>query len=160
MTSAPGTRVRADLAPERFGDKPLPKPAIAGLFGLALMGVVAAALGKWGGLADLSQPDVPARLERTLKFDDAPGGHVIVTDGASGAVVVDYAPGDGGFVRMVVRDLARARKAKGLGPETPFLLVERADGRYDLKDPATGERIGVDAFGKDNKAAFQRLLQD
>ena len=57
-----------------------------------------------------------------------------------------------------MRSLVRERKRQGLGPETPFQLLARADGRLTLLDPSTGRRIDLESFGPTNSAVFQRLL--
>ena len=56
------------------------------------------------------------------------------------------------------RGLARERKRKGLGPELPFELIGRADGRLTLADPGTGRRVDLDSFGPDNSAVFASLM--
>ena len=69
------------------------------------------------------------------------------------------AMGEGGFIRSAVRGLARERRRRGLGPESPFELVRWSDGRISLLDPETGRSIEVDAFGPDNARPFLELLE-
>ena len=57
-----------------------------------------------------------------------------------------------------MRGLARERKRQGIGPELPFQLVGRADGRLTLIDPGTGRRVDLESFGPTNAAAFVRLM--
>jgi putative photosynthetic complex assembly protein len=54
--------------------------------------------------------------------------------------------------------LVRERKRQGLGPEQPFALIGRADGRLTLVDPATGQVIDLESFGPTNASVFARLL--
>jgi putative photosynthetic complex assembly protein len=68
-------------------------------------------------------------------------------------------PGTNGFVRGVLRGLARERRRQGLGSEIPFHLAQRADGRLTLVDPATERVIDLKAFGPTNTQAFARLLE-
>ena len=67
--------------------------------------------------------------------------------------------GEGGFLRGALRVMARERRMRGLGGEAPFELVGRADGRLTLLDPATGQRIDLEAFGPTNAGAFAALLR-
>ena len=66
--------------------------------------------------------------------------------------------GEQGFVRGVLRALARERKKNGLGSEQPFELIARKDGRFTLYDPATNARIDLEAFGPTNVSVFSHLL--
>jgi len=78
---------------------------------------------------------------------------------ASGGDVVEVLePGTNGFVRGVLRGLARDRKLRGIGPQPPFELTRWTDGRLSLTDTATGREIELDAFGPTNVGAFARLL--
>ena len=104
-------------------------------------------------------PDAEVAKQRALRFEDRPDGSIVVIDAATGGVF-DTVTGQAGFVRGALRGLARERKRVGLGPEQPFLLMGRADGRLTLLDPATGRLIDLDAFGPLNAAAFARLLED
>jgi integrase len=74
-----------------------------------------------------------------------------------GRMVVVVA-GEQGFLRGALRALARERSLRGLGPEHPFLLIGRADGRLTLEDPATGQRVDLESFGPTNAGVFRRLL--
>ena len=69
-------------------------------------------------------------------------------------------PGTNGFIRGVLRGLARDRKLQRIGTEPPFRLTRWVDGRLSLDDPATGRRIELGAFGPTNAAAFAGLLYD
>ena len=83
-----------------------------------------------------------------------------VYDVASGRVVDAISPGTNGFLRGVLRGLARERKLQSIGTEPPFRLTRWDDGRLSLEDPATRQRIELASFGPTNAAAFARLLRD
>ena len=68
------------------------------------------------------------------------------------------AVGGDGFVRGVLRGVARERRGRGLGSDLPVRLIARRDGTLALEDPATGRRIELNAFGATNAAAFARFL--
>jgi len=96
--------------------------------------------------------------QRSLVFADAADGTVRVTDAASGAPVATFGAEGSGFVRGVLRGLARDRHMRGLGAAAPFRLTAWDDGALSLTDSATGRVIELGAFGPDNRAVFQRLL--
>ena len=88
---------------------------------------------------------------------------LISTIGAAGcapAGVADAAPETGGFVRTSLRSLALDRAQDGVGAGPPFSLHMTGNGRLILEDPATGQWISLDAFGKDNVAEFERLFEE
>jgi putative photosynthetic complex assembly protein len=93
-----------------------------------------------------------------LIFEDRADGAVVVRDARSGAVVEVFAPGTNGFVRGAMRGLARERKRREIGPETPFTLVLWPTGHLSIEDRATNSSIDLSAFGPDNFAPFARIL--
>jgi putative photosynthetic complex assembly protein len=101
----------------------------------------------------------PAALlaERTLAFADAPDGAVLVTDAQTGERLAEMR-GEQGFLRGVLRGLARERRAQQVGATTPYVLSLHADGRLLISDPHTGQRIDLASFGPDNAAVFARWL--
>lgn len=105
----------------------------------------------------IKTPDAPATQTRALRFEDRPDGSVAVIDHARGTEL-DRVQGEAGFLRGSLRALARERQRRGLGPQEPFQLTARADGRLTLSDPATGERVDLESFGPTNAAVYARLL--
>lgn len=95
--------------------------------------------------------------ERLLRFEDRSNGGVAVIDGATGKLLTT-ASGEQGFLRGAVRALARERASRKLGPEQPFKLISRTDGRLTLFDPSTGQRIDLESFGPANVAVFAPFL--
>ena len=58
----------------------------------------------------------------------------------------------------MLRGLERRRAVtRASGPEV-YVLTRWDNGRLSLSDPLTDERIDVNGFGRDNLAAFARLL--
>jgi len=105
------------------------------------------------------QRPAAATQERQLRFEDRPDGSIAITDARSGEPVTSV-QGEQGFVRGALRALARERKARGLGAEQPFQLLVRRDGGLTLYDPATSQRVDLEAFGPTNADNFARLLKD
>ena len=98
-----------------------------------------------------------AAMERPLRFEDRPDGSIAVIDGRSGKQVTSV-QGEQGFVRGALRALARERRARGMGAEQPFQLIARTDGGLTLFDPATNNRVDLEAFGPTNAGEFAKLL--
>ena len=93
-----------------------------------------------------------------LLFTDETDGDVLVTDAATGAEVARYGENEGVFVRAVMRTVARQRRMRDQGPETPVRLARYEGDRLWLSDPVSGVEIFLGAFGTDNEAAFAALL--
>jgi putative photosynthetic complex assembly protein len=95
--------------------------------------------------------------ERALRFEDRVDGGIAVIDGASGKLLTAV-HGEQGFLRGVVRALARERRTRDMGPEQPFLLTARADGSLTLSDPETRQSVELESFGPTNAGVFARFL--
>jgi putative photosynthetic complex assembly protein len=96
---------------------------------------------------------------RTLRFTDQANGGVLIEDVKSGAVAMTIAPGgQTGFIRGVMRGMARDRKLRGIGDGPPFTLTAWQNGELSLVDTATGRTIELSGFGDTNKAAFMAVL--
>lgn len=100
----------------------------------------------------------PPLAARDLHFADTAVGAVEIYDAQSARLVYVAEPGTNGFIRGVMRSMARDRRVRGIGQEPAFRLAEWPDGRLTLEDLATGKMIELSAFGGDNRAAFHRLL--
>jgi putative photosynthetic complex assembly protein len=92
-----------------------------------------------------------------LRFGDRADGAVTVSR-ADGAPVAVLAPDTNGFVRGVMRGLARERLSRHLGAAAPFRLSRDTAGRLWLQDLATRRLVDLEAFGGDNRAAFAAFL--
>lgn len=125
--------------------------------------IAAVAAFRIAGLNPTAQiPDTdPAVETRTLRFEDSPDGTVVVyelSEGAPDRVVHVVRSGEGGFIRGVMRSLARDRQARGIERTHPFLLKLQANGTLLLVDPETNQRIDLQAFGPTNIEAFRAML--
>ena len=102
------------------------------------------------------QFDSPVTHSRALQFEDTTSGAVSVRDTRTGAQVALF-EGEQGFVRGVLRAMARERKLRGADRNAPLLLQSHADGSLSLYDASTGERILLESFGPTQRATFARL---
>ena len=102
---------------------------------------------------------VPRVATRDLRFLDRADGAVVITDvRTQQTAAIIHAGEKTGFIRGVMRGLARERRARGIGDAAPFNLSLWRDGELSLTDSATGRSIELTAFGTTNRAAFAALL--
>ncbi len=102
---------------------------------------------------------LPAAVEsRDLRFEDGEKGSVLVFDANDSQLVDTLAPGSNGFIRVVMRGLARERRLGDIGAQPPFRLTRYAGGQITLTDTSTGKQIDLGAFGSTNTEAFARLM--
>jgi len=102
---------------------------------------------------------VAAEVEiRDLRFEDRPEGTIaIFRDGER--QLADVIPAGGnGFIRGVLRGLARERVRQHGAASAPFRLTRWADGRLSVADPSTGRSVDLGAFGPANYGAFARIF--
>ncbi|MGL5008481.1 MAG: photosynthetic complex assembly protein PuhC [Paracoccaceae bacterium] len=129
------------------------------LVGMCLFALSALAIAAFATLTDRPLEGVPQTAqvirERSLILQGHDAQAVTVFD-ANGQLLVDLP--HGGFVTVVQSAVATARHRHGIDQSLPVRLVEYANHRLVLEDPATGENFELYAFGSDNKAAFERLF--
>jgi putative photosynthetic complex assembly protein len=103
------------------------------------------------------QADAQVIAKKTLYFRDLPNGAVGVISADNGQMIAQV-EGQAGFVRGILRALARDRRMRQISSDVAFELVSRSDGRLTLIDLATNSRIDLESFGKDNAAEFAAFL--
>jgi putative photosynthetic complex assembly protein len=129
--------------------------AAAALVLFALAAVTTVRLTGVGG----THMTLPAAVEsRDLRFEDGQHGAVLVFDASDNQLVDTLAPGSNGFIRVVMRGLARERKLGDIGVQPPFRLTRYRGGEITLTDTSTGKQIDLGAFGSTNTEAFARLI--
>ena len=144
---------RIELGPDTF-----PRWALMCAGGVIAFSLISVGLVRLTGNGPDQRPAAAAQ-ERQLRFEDRPDGSIAITDARSGEQVSSV-QGEQGFVRGALRALTRERKARGLGPEQAFQLMVRQDGGLTLFDPATQQRVDLEAFGPTNANNFARLLKE
>ena len=137
---------------------------IAGALVLFALGVTSAV--RIAGYAPAASPVLMRQAEhvapvrsRDLRFTDRADGAVVIEDVKSGGTASVIEPGQQtGFIRGVMRGLARERHMRGIGNGPPFTLTLWRDGELSLTDTVTGRSIEMTAFGSANRASFAALL--
>lgn len=143
----------------------IPRSVLIG-FGLFLAAVVTAvAIFRFSGMEPLAQVPEPDHIveQREFRFLDGGEGTVevfAVREADEDRLVHVIGAGDGGFIRGVLRSMARSRRANGISEEHPFILIHSASGTVLLEDPTTEQRIDLQAFGPASVEAFKALFAD
>lgn len=148
-------------------EQTIPKHAVASAAMLVLTALALTTLVKVGVLSREAVPavvrteaHVAPQAVRQITFTDRADGAVVVRDATTGEtvrVLVDGVPGNG-FVRGVMRGMARERHMHGVGMAPPFTLTLWKNGTLSLEDRTTGRAVELGSFGPDNRAAFDALL--
>jgi|FEC22Drversion2_1045045.scaffolds.fasta_scaffold00166_6 putative photosynthetic complex assembly protein len=138
--------------------EPFPRGPLLAAGVLIAATIAVAAWSRHTGDGRVALPPVETIASIDVAFADRADGGVEVTAAADGRVLHVYEPGTNGFVRGVMRGLARERRLAGIGAGPPFRLALGADGRLTLSDTATGRVISLEAFGPDNVGAFAEIL--
>lgn len=125
--------------------------------------ILTVAVYRIAGVEPVAQVPPPGAAHRALdlRFEDGRDGTVSVyqvQEGEPDRILHVVQPGEGGFIRGVLRSLARSRKASGIDRKQPFRLIMQADGVLLLEDPATSQRIFLPAFGPTNLETFREMM--
>jgi len=148
---------------ERVVDRTLPRGALAGAGALVVLSLAMVGMARVTGYQP-AKPQASAAVDsRELRFVDRADGAVLIYSGGVSAGVEEkpvdvLQPGTNGFVRGVLRGLARERRADRVGEAPPFRLTRWADGRLSLDDPSTGRHVDLEVFGPTNAGAFAQIL--
>lgn len=134
-----------------------PRPFLLGLGALILFTLVGVGVTRLAGMERQTGWQALSAEALPLVFEDGGDGSVIAREPDTGAIIKEWAPETGGFVRTAMRSLALTRKHAGVGPEPAFLLHRTTNGRLILEDPSTGAWVSLDAFGGDNVREFAKL---
>jgi putative photosynthetic complex assembly protein len=143
---------------EAIDAKPFPRGmliAAGAMIGLSLLLAGAARLWDFGATRVAYAPVVE---QRDLIFTDTATGAVGVIDVRDQQQIAELKPGHDGFVRVVMRSMARDRSVLGALPDKPFRLARHSDDTLTLTDMATGEVVMLNAFGGMNRKSFEQFL--
>jgi len=146
------------MPPRPHADSGVPRLPLLAAGGMIVLALLSVTLVQLTGVGAVRVPDAAEVSVREFRFEDRPNGSIVILDARDNRLVETVAPESNGFLRGTMRGLARERKRQGVGPELPFRLVGRADGRLTLQDPGTGRRVDLESFGPANAAVFARLM--
>lgn len=134
------------------------------LFGAAAVALIAIGSVAAARLSTLPAPSpvaaVPVLESRSLSFEDASNGSVIVRDGKTGETVAIAAPGTNGFLRGTLRGLMRTRMREDIDLRLPMTLSKLENGAIVLADETDGVTLALDAYGQTNADVFRAFLRN
>ena len=148
-------------------DPTVPRGALIAAAAMILLCFAAVASVRLGLVAPAGDPAAVRAAQhatpvivRDIVFMDTADGSVAVKDAVTGVTRIAVPAGSKiGFIRGVMRGLARARHMRGIDKAQPFRLTKWSNGNLTLVDPAAGTApIELGAFGPTNRAAFEALL--
>ncbi len=141
-----------------FATRPMPRAAILSAVALIAFSFVAVSVGRFTDLGKAPEKQAEALQSRDLLFLDRADGAVLVYEVGNETALDVLEPGTNGFLRGVMRGVARERKLSNASFSEPVRLTLWDDGRLTLDDLATNYHVGLIAFGPTNAGAFARLL--
>lgn len=147
-------------------DPTVPRGALIAAAGMILLTILAVASVRLGFVPAAGDPAAVRAEEhakpvavRDIVFMDTADGSVAVKDAATGVTRIAVPAGSKiGFIRGVMRGLARARHMRQIDKALPFRLTRWSNGNLTLVDPQTGQTVELGSFGPTNRAAFEALL--
>lgn len=141
----------------RSRDKELvPRTLLWAMFGLAMSTLAITTFAVLTDREPVAQPAAADVVRDRWIVLEGHGAKAVTVRNTDGSLMLDLA--HGGFVTVIQNGLATERKKHGVDPLLPVRIVEYANGRLAVEDPETGWSIELYAFGGENKAAFERLL--
>lgn len=145
---------------DAFEGRPFPRGVLIAVASLLSFTIIMIAIARLTGVM-MPQAPVTAEVQgRDIAFLEQLDGSMKVTDAQTGELLQTLPPGSEGFIRGVLRSMARQRKGYDAALSVPFRLARRANGELTLEDPVTGILMDLRAFGETNQAAFAVLIPE
>lgn len=145
-----------------LADRPSPEREMiprALLWSMLALALSALAITTFSVLTDRPPTGTPApgniTAEREIILEGKSAQAVTVYD-KDGTLLADMP--HGGFITVIQNAIQRARTVARVQGNPPIKIVKYDNGRLVAEDPASGASIELYAFGNDNKAAVERLL--
>jgi putative photosynthetic complex assembly protein len=134
----------------------VPRALLRAMFALAMTALAITVFAVVSGRPPEAQPQAsPVVRDRWIVLEGH-GAKAVTVRESDGSVLLDME--HGGFVTVIQNGLQTERKKHDVDPLRPVRIVEYQNGRLAVEDPDTGWSVELYAFGSDNKAAFERLL--
>lgn len=145
-----------------LSDRPSPEREMiphALLWGMLALALSALAITTFAVLTDRPHTGTPisgtVTAERELILEGK-SAQAVTVYAADGTLIADLP--HGGFITVVQNAIQRARTVARVDGNPPIRIARYDNGRLVAEDPASGASIELYAFGNDNKAAVERLL--
>ncbi|MDZ7824311.1 MAG: photosynthetic complex assembly protein PuhC [Ahrensia sp.] len=141
--------------PARAKPSKLPLFAIVGLIVTTIALVV---FGQRNNMGVVKAPMAIPLDTRDIVFVIDEANVIQINDLQTGAKIASYTDAEGEFVLVAKRALDRMAPASKAAETTPYRLEMWRSGIVSLTDTLSGQRLNLNAFGKDNTAVFSQLL--
>lgn len=136
----------------------IPRRLVIALFSMAIATILLAAFAVLTDRPRVGVPqEAPVVAERSIVIDGS-GNAILVTDAATGEIVLNL--GNGGFISVVNDGLERARLVNRIAENPPVRLALYENSRLSLSDPATGWQTEISSFGPANVRVWMNLLAE
>lgn len=140
-------------------EEKIPTALLRGILVLLAFVLTLVFYASWTDRPPEAQPPKGAILaERIIHLQGTVAGAARILD-ADGTEIIQYAPGDGGFVSTIDRVIKRERFRVGAANDGVVHVRMREGKRMSIYDPSTDREIEIEAFGRDNIAQFEALVQ-
>lgn len=143
----------------RHRDKEMvPRFLVQAMFALMAASLALVAYAQWFDVPNrgvLVEAPIVDSLEIVMIGDRSGTYEVLSTDGTLLASSADH---KGGFLGVIGRVVERERFVHDVSSDAPVTVVRRENGNIAVIDDTTDLRVELIGYGKDNVAAFAKLL--
>jgi len=143
----------------RHRDKEMvPRFLVQAMFGLMAASLALVAYAQWFDVPDkgvLIEAPVVQSLEIVMQGDRSGIYEVTTLDGT---LLASSSDEKAGFIGVIGRVIDRERLVHDLSGNAPITVVRRENGNIAVVDDSTDLSVELIGYGKDNVAAFARLL--
>ena len=134
----------------------VPRALLLGMVALAFAALALTSFAALTGREPAAQPQAAAVLRDKWIVMQGLDAQAVIVRNIDGSVLMDLP--HGGFITVIQSGIFTERRKRGVDQTKPVRIVEYANGRLVAEDPETGWSAELYAFGADNRAAFERLL--
>jgi putative photosynthetic complex assembly protein len=134
----------------------VPRLLVRGMLALALSSLAITSFAVLTGREPVAQPQAAAVVREKWIVMEGLSAQAVIVKNTDGSVLLDLP--HGGFITVIQSGIFTERRKHKVDQTLPVRIVEYANGRLVAEDPETGWSAELYAFGGDNKAAFERLL--
>ena len=136
----------------------VPRIFVQAMFALMIASLAIVAYAQWFDVPNRGVlVEAPVEQSRDIVLTGDRSGIYEVTT-PDGAPLASSADDLGGFIGVMGRVIDRERFKQNIAGNPPVAVVRRENGNIAILDDATGLRVELIGYGKDNVAAFAKLL--
>lgn len=134
----------------------IPRTLLWAMFGLAVSALAITTFAVVTKRPHVGTPTAGKVVAERQLILEGRSAQAVTVYAADGTLIADM--DHGGFVTVIQNAIQRARTVARVEGNPPIHIVQYDNGRLVAEDPASGASIELYAFGNDNKAAVERLL--